>query len=441
MSTRRGRGLFLLGCLALALSLRGEGQTAGNCGVAKVWTTSEVLTAADLNNSMTQAATTNSTPGCVDDYSASVSQMQAATNPYPGGAESQATSLAGELERLRYQVKLLTRGAASGVYWYQPPVEANRPNFLLNGSMEKWGNGTTAAPDGWVLAGAGMTIIRDAGIVRHGTYAAGLTRVGTDGYLGQAVTAAAGGGTYFQGRTYTVSAWVRATVASRARIALTDGTATSFSAYHTGGGAWELLTVTRTLSAAASALEARLYVDSGDTQIWVDAAILTEGWLAPVYTPHPLEAVPTSSTGARITNSLNISLTTAVLTPLTFDTERFDTSDFHSTTSNTNRLTIPTGGAGKYLVGCTIEFASNATGDRIVSIRKISNGGASSFETARSHLAASSVGTRSLAVTSIEALVPTDYMECLAFQDSGGALNVTSVAQYSPEFWLYWLGL
>ena len=42
---------------------------------------------------------------CVDDFSATVAQMQSTADPFPSGAESQATSAAGEIERLRFMFR------------------------------------------------------------------------------------------------------------------------------------------------------------------------------------------------------------------------------------------------------------------------------------------------------------------------------------------------
>ena len=53
----------------------------------------------------------------LDDYSETVSQMQTQTDPYPSGTESQATSGAGEVERLRYMTAQIT----GKTYWYQDP--------------------------------------------------------------------------------------------------------------------------------------------------------------------------------------------------------------------------------------------------------------------------------------------------------------------------------
>jgi hypothetical protein len=46
---------------------------------------------------------------------------------------------------------------------------------------------------------------------------------------------------------------------------------------------------------------------------------------------------------------------------LTFANENFDTDSFHSTVSNTSRITIPSGKGGKYLVVGTIRYETNTS--------------------------------------------------------------------------------
>lgn len=82
-----------------------QAWAVGSCAVFRSWNTGDTVTAGDLNSSFTTAAVTNSTPQCLDDYSATVSQMQSTADPFASGAESQATSTAGELERLRFMFK------------------------------------------------------------------------------------------------------------------------------------------------------------------------------------------------------------------------------------------------------------------------------------------------------------------------------------------------
>ncbi len=135
---------------------------------------------------------------------------------------------------------------------------------------------------------------------------------------------------------------------------------------------------------------------------------------------------PPGTPYARVYNSAAISLTTATSTALTFNSERNDTDSIHDTTTNTNRLTCNT--AGRYVIAGTVEFGGNATGLRLIIIRI--NG---TTEIARQFLAANA-GTQSMSVSTLYTLAVTDYVELVAYQSSGGALNVNAAANYSPEF-------
>ena len=106
------RRLWLWVCAAAVLLF--PIQAGAQCGVYKTYAEHEVLLHADLNASFERTVTANSAT-CVDDYSSSTSQMRATADPYPGSSESLATSLAGEIERLRYQLNALIGKA----YWYQ----------------------------------------------------------------------------------------------------------------------------------------------------------------------------------------------------------------------------------------------------------------------------------------------------------------------------------
>jgi len=72
----------------------------------------------------------NQDPSTYDDYSSSVAQMQSATNPGEVGSESQATSLAGELERIRFMLTEISGGAQ----WYSSPQ--TDINAILYGIFE-----------------------------------------------------------------------------------------------------------------------------------------------------------------------------------------------------------------------------------------------------------------------------------------------------------------
>lgn len=76
-----------------------------------------ILTAA-IYNSDHENHITNGVPSQLDDYSSTVGQMQTMTSPGGVGTESQATSLAGELERIRYMIDAIIGGAQ----WYSTPA-------------------------------------------------------------------------------------------------------------------------------------------------------------------------------------------------------------------------------------------------------------------------------------------------------------------------------
>lgn len=99
----------------------------------KTWSSGETLTASDLNAEFNNILN-NLTPAGVDDYSATTTEMRAVTDPYPASAESQATSLQGELERIRYQILEIKKSmqASNITYWYQDLPTAGV--FTISGS-------------------------------------------------------------------------------------------------------------------------------------------------------------------------------------------------------------------------------------------------------------------------------------------------------------------
>lgn len=137
---------------------------------------------------------------------------------------------------------------------------------------------------------------------------------------------------------------------------------------------------------------------------------------------------PIGAIRARVYNSGAITLTTGVAAALTFDSERWDTAGLHSTVTNTSRLTAPV--FGLYVGTGHVRFAANAVGIREISV--------------------SVNGTTTIAIQDILALVggavtilsvpfeyelaAGDYVELVAYQNSGGNLNVEVAANYSPEF-------
>lgn len=121
-----------------------------------------------------------------------------------------------------------------------------------------------------------------------------------------------------------------------------------------------------------------------------------------------------------IFNSTAQTCTTAVDTVLTADSENYDNNAMHSTVTNTSRITCVT--AGRYLFTCTVRFAGNATGYRIVrwflnGTTQIRAGGQQAITTGPQDTVISASRTFTLAVN--------DFYEIQVLQNSGGNLGVT----------------
>ena len=65
--------------------------------------------------------------------------------------------------------------------------------------------------------------------------------------------------------------------------------------------------------------------------------------------------------GVRAYNNADITVNTGASTLITLNSENYDTGGFHSTSSNTSRLTVPTGFGGYYQVIGHVRFAATAT--------------------------------------------------------------------------------
>lgn len=147
-------------------------------------------------------------------------------------------------------------------------------------------------------------------------------------------------------------------------------------------------------------------------------------------------ATGTTAAGCYLQKSAAQTISNTTFTSLTWDTETIDTDAFHSTVTNTDRITIPAGKGGKYLVHCMIIFAFNATNTRQLEIKKngttVSNniGGASHSNNAP------------VFCTTILDLVAGDYITAEAWQNSGGNLNVqgNNLAIDNSRFTAFYLG-
>jgi hypothetical protein len=130
----------------------------------------------------------------------------------------------------------------------------------------------------------------------------------------------------------------------------------------------------------------------------------------------PAAATPTF-VGASAKDNADQAIANTTYTKLTFNTEQFDTNTFHDNSTNTSRMTIPAGKAGKYLITGYINWQSNSTGQRVFVVYKNN----SLFQSFGSEAASGNANAISSFVMD---LAVADYVELAAYQSSGGSLNV-----------------
>ncbi|MHB9144732.1 MAG: hypothetical protein ACYC5Y_05275 [Symbiobacteriia bacterium] len=135
--------------------------------------------------------------------------------------------------------------------------------------------------------------------------------------------------------------------------------------------------------------------------------------------------------GARVASDVAQSIANNAWTELTFNLESWDTDAIHDTVANNTRLTCQT--AGKYLITGNVEFAANAAGDRRLAIRL--GGALGSYIAEQSANAVGTAGVPSvLSISTIYDLAAGAYVELMAYQGSGGALNTNPDGEFSPVF-------
>jgi hypothetical protein len=157
----------------------------------------------------------------------------------------------------------------------------------------------------------------------------------------------------------------------------------------------------------------------------------------------PLVADSAAATGLKwgYTNSISAflykaaaqSIPNATWTAVTFSDEAWDTNSFHSTSTNTSRITIPAGLAGKYELNLRGFFAASATGVRYIAVYL--NG-----VSVRTNYYPANAADFEIALSTKINLVASDYVEMYVFQNSGGSLNFTASAT-EGEFSTTFLGV
>ena len=132
-------------------------------------------------------------------------------------------------------------------------------------------------------------------------------------------------------------------------------------------------------------------------------------------------------------NSSDLLIPNNAFTDLTFNSESIDTDGMHSTSTNTNRITINT--TGIYVMSLVGSFAADATGIRTLAI--FVDG---SDYLCAADIPANSVGGCTVSLTSPPIqLTSGQYVNAQAYQTSGGTLALTANTM-SPYFSAHFVG-
>jgi len=134
---------------------------------------------------------------------------------------------------------------------------------------------------------------------------------------------------------------------------------------------------------------------------------------------------------ARVTRSTAQSVANATTVFLSFDTERYDTASIHDNVTNNSRLTAPV--TGIYALSASILWEANATGNRLLHLRK---NGTTDLVFEADPAATVADGET---VTTVVRLAAGDYVQAGVSQDSGGSVNIPKSDEYTPEFSMTWL--
>jgi hypothetical protein len=197
---------------------------------------------------------------------------------------------------------------------------------------------------------------------------------------------------------------------------------TNVTTYYTGS-AWANLDTTGMTNPMTTTGDT-IYSSSGSTPARL--GIGSTGQVLTVAGGVPSWATPASGSsfvGCSLGRSAAQTISNNAVNEVLWTTEAIDTDAFHSTVTNTGRLTIPSGKDGKYLIILSLNWTSNSTGVRDIFFKKNGSDYSPSISTT---LPALSGGAMTMNLSTIVSLVATDYITANVYQNSGGNLDATS---------------
>ena len=180
-----------------------------------------------------------------------------------------------------------------------------------------------------------------------------------------------------------------------------------------------------TIYSSSGSTPARLGIGSTGDVLTVAGGVPT--WAAPA------GGSPTFI-GCSLYKTGNQSIAHDTTTALTFNAESFDTDAFHDNSTNTSRITIPSGKGGKYLFGGLIS-AESGTNCRSLTT-KVNNANAQQVYYEQSSLSANAYFSWNL----MRNLSAADYFEVFYDQGSGISKNIYGGDANTTTLYCVYLG-
>lgn len=208
--------------------------------------------------------------------------------------------LAGDLAFAGFKGTGLGAAAANGDAVRYEQMINKAVNILDNGGFEIWQRGTSfAAPadaaylaDRWKVStneAANVTVTKETTTIDGGIASMKVVVASAGASKRWTVNELIENYADYRGKTVSVSVRVYSSVATAIRVSLDDNvSAVSYSSYHTGGGGWETLTATLTVSASATGLIAAVGMPANDKKTgtyYFDSAMLVLGSEAVAFVP------------------------------------------------------------------------------------------------------------------------------------------------------------
>lgn len=216
-----------------------------------------------------------------------------------------------------------------------------------------------------------------------------------------------------------------------AKLQDASATARILSRITAGAGDWEEATITQVLDLLGSTANGDIpYRDT----TWKPRAIGTRGQRLEVNS----STLPAweGYHGCRVYNSGSQNITTATTTAVSFDSERNDTDAFHSTVTNTSRMTVPTGMGGNYAIGGGIAWDTTGSPGSCAVGLMVNGTTLIAYKTLARLLATNLY----MAVHTEYVLAAGDYVELIVWQNSGGTISIISSTNVTSEAWMHWIG-